>query len=106
MVGKPYWVTAALFEFASSQWQTLDGLALSEGVDLIAILGRSPSRFLSLVKFYWLRGKTDNDKAAIENKLNAPPPWQGKRSREQLKADGKGFLAAMADINAKQGRGG
>lgn len=106
MVGKPYWVTAALFEFAVSQWETLDALALSEGVDLLSILSTSPARFLNLVKFYWLRGKKDNDRAAIESKLNAPPKWHGKRDRTQLATDGKAFLAAMADVGSKQGRGG
>lgn len=105
MVGKPYWVTGRLFEFAASQWRTLDGLALSEGIDILRTLRESPSRFLNLMWVYWIRtAKDEAERFRIEAQLKAPPPWEKKPDRVSQASNAAAFSsAAMANIAALQG---
>ena len=105
MVGKPYWVTARLFEFAATQWRTLDGVNLAEGVDLLAVLRKSPSRFLNAIWVMWLRtAKDENDRNRIEFQLKAPPPWEKKPRPAEQQKNANDFLAAMGSLPSIQGQ--
>lgn len=105
MVGKPYWVTGRLFEWAAFQWRTLDGIALAEGTDLLATLRKSPSRFLNLIYVYYVRtAKDDAERFKVEAQLKAPPPWEKKPDRSTQASNAAAFSpAAMANLASLQG---
>jgi hypothetical protein len=104
VVGKPYWVTARLFEFAAQGWRTIDGLSIAEGVDLLAVLRRSPSRFLNAIWVLWLRtAKDEMERNKIEFQLKAPPPWQKKVRVAEQQTNANNFMAAMGSLQSIQG---
>ena len=106
MVGKPYWVTARLFEFATTHWRALDGSNLAEGVDLIEILRKSPSRFLNLIWVTWVRtGKDEAERNRIQFEIKAPPPWEKKPRPVERQKNASDFMAAMGSLASIQGDG-
>lgn len=104
MVGKPYWVTARLFEFAASQWRAIDGISLTEGVDLFAVLRKSPSRFLNAVWILWMRtGKDEAERNRIDFQIKAPPAWEKKPRPVEQQKNASDFMAAMGSLQSIQG---
>jgi hypothetical protein len=104
VVGKPYWVTGRLFEFAAQQWRTIDGVALTEGVNLLQTLRESPSRFLNAIYVFWIRtAKDEAERFKIESQLKAPPAWDKKPAVTQQRQTAKSFDAAAASLTALQG---
>lgn len=104
MVGKPYWVTARLFEFAASQWRTIDGTSLVEGVDLLAVLRESPSRFLSAIWILWMRtGKDEAERGRIDFQIKSPPTWEKKPRAAEQQKNASDFMAAMGSLQSIQG---
>ena len=107
MVGKPYWVTARLFEFAAQGWRAIDGGSLTEGVDLFAVLRRSPSRFLNAIYVLWLRtAKDETARNNIDFQLKAPPTWEKKPRVAEQQKNANDFMAAMGSLQSIQGTGG